>query len=154
MCERDQGDLVLGELREGLRALRVPETSPEFDTRILAAYRECRERQSRTRITIFSAIVGAASSCALILLVAQILLQSPIQLGPSVASKSRIPAGTVDALDQMLDDPSIRVPAMNQLSICGGWTRLLQDKTTNTTDDGERKSGPRSDRGTSKYALA
>ena len=154
MCDRDQGDLALGALREGLQALHVPEPSPDFDARVLAALHRESASPARWRFNFLPAMVGAAASCALMLLIAQCLLQVPSQAESIRKVAGKVPAGAVEALDRVLDDPTTAPSVLMRMSLCGGWSRVLRDAVSSdsASDEGARRR--RSDAGTVSGRLA
>jgi len=154
MCDRDEGDAVLGALREGLRALPVPEPSPGFDERVLAALGRQPGLLERLRSALYPAVVGAAASCALMLIFAQCLLQTPPSVGSAHLVTTRVPAGAMAALDRLLDDPAAAHLTLTRLTLCGGWAQVLRGAAEAPSREDGRAGGPRSDTGAVNAVIA
>jgi hypothetical protein len=99
-------------LREGLERLPVPEASPEFDARVLAAVRQPVPWWQALRAPLRPMLSGAA--CSLVVTLALIYWSS--RLPATVRPANAAPTGSIAALDQSLDRPDLSVFSHTRLS--------------------------------------
>ena len=106
---RDSDDV----LRETLRALPVPEPSPDFDARILAGLRDARPWWHRLWEPARPLLAGASFSLAVTLALLHWTLTAPASVPPQAAVPS-LAARPLPSLDALLDRPNLSAGSLAQ----------------------------------------
>ena len=107
---RDSDDV----LRETLRALSVPEPSPDFDARVLAGLRESRPWWHRLWEPARPLLAGASFSLAITLALLHWTLTAPVAAPPQAAAVSNVAARPLPPLDALLDRPNLSAGSLAQ----------------------------------------
>ncbi len=101
-------------LRDGLRALPVPETAPDFDARVLAALRVPAPWWRRWWEPARPLLLGASCSLAVTLLALHWTLSAPVLSAPpllGVGGSSR--SARAPSLDALLDQPNLSAGSLS-----------------------------------------
>lgn len=99
-------------LRQGLRALPVPEPSPDFDARVLAGLREARPWWSRLWEPAKPLLAGASFSLVVTLAGLHWTLTAPEAAPPAYAVPT-VAARPVPSLDALLDRPNLSAASLS-----------------------------------------
>ena len=93
-------------LRRGLRALPVPEPSPDFDARVLAGLRDVRPWWHRLWEPARPLLAGTSFSLVVTLACLHWTLMAPVGVPPAQAI-STVAARPTPSLDALLDRPNL-----------------------------------------------
>jgi hypothetical protein len=117
--ERDNETRIENALREGLRNLPVPETSPDFSARIHAALDQTPPWWRMLWIQMRPLLSGAACAAVVMLILLPTLTQTPATVAPDSASIASHASGrrvTIIALEAALDRPDLSAAALSGFS--------------------------------------
>lgn len=109
MSEVPEETALHNALRDGLRALPFPETSPNFDDRVLIALRAPQPWWQRVCQPAKPLLLSASCSLAVMLLALHWTLSAPVSLAPPERGDGRQAAAPVHlpSLDALLDQPHL-----------------------------------------------
>ena len=102
-------------LRDGLRALPVPDVSPDFDSRVLDALRAPRPWWRRLWEPAKPLLLGASCSLSVTLVLLHWTLTAPAPRPPILGESERIPVSAqvrAPSLDTLLDRPDLRAGSL------------------------------------------
>ncbi len=125
---RDSDDI----LRETLRALPVPEPSPDFDARVLVGLGDARPWWIRLWEPARPLLAGASFSLVLTLALLHWTLIAPISAPPQAAIGPSLAARPLPSLDALLDRPNLSAASLAQ-----AWT------STPLESPADRRPAPR-----------
>lgn len=101
-------------LRDGLRALSVPETAPDFDTRVLAALRSPQPWWHRLWQPAKPLLLGTSCSLVVMLLALHWTLSAPVLSAPPLlGAGGASQTARAPSLDALLDQPNLSAGSLS-----------------------------------------